>query len=127
MDAMKVQGSSTFAALAAAVMLTSAGLPSLAQAFVQDDVRSETVRFDDLNLGTTAGLQALYVRIQNAARDVCGQADLPGSRVASAAWKDCVSDSVHQAILKVNNPSLTAYYADRLRAPMFTTKGRLIV
>jgi UrcA family protein len=123
---MKFQGSKTFAVFAATVMLTSAGLPSLAQAVAQDDVRSETVRFDDLNLSTTAGLQALYVRIQNAARDVCGQAEVAGTRVASVAWKDCVSDSVHQAILKINNPSLTAYYGDRLHSPMFTTKGRVI-
>ena len=123
---MKFQGSKTVAALAATAMLT-AGLPSLAQAFVQDDVRSETVRFDDLNLATTAGLQALYVRIQNAARDVCGQAAFTGTRVASAAWRDCVSDSVHHAVLAINNPSLTTYYVSRLHAPMFTTKGRLTI
>jgi UrcA family protein len=120
---MKLKSVQTFAAAAALAVLTAAGLPSLAQADDRSDVRSETVRFDDLNLATQAGVHALYLRIQNAARDVCAPAEYPGSRLASAAWKACVSSSVHEAILKVNLPSLTAYYAVRLRAPLFRTAG----
>ncbi len=119
---MKSPGSKILAALATTVLLTSGGLSSVAHAIARDDVRSETVRFGDLNLAAPAGVQALYVRIQNAAHDVCGQANVPGTRRASVAWKDCVSDTLRQAILQVGNPSLSTYYANRLRGPTFTTK-----
>jgi UrcA family protein len=112
-----------FAAAAALAVVTSAGIPSLAQALAPSDVRSKTVRFDDLNLATQSGVQALYLRILHAVRDVCGPAEFPGSRAAAAVWTDCVSTSVHQAILKINQPPLTVYYADRLRSPALRITG----
>ena len=103
--------------------LTLIGTASLAHAAAPASTDSVVVRFDDLNLGTQAGLQALYRRIQNAARSVCGSPDVLGSHIASEAWKDCVSESVHDAILKVNRPSLTAYYATQLRSVSSPTTG----
>ena len=120
---MNIQHAKTLAGLAAVAILASAGAPSLANAAVQGDLRSETVRFDDLNLGSQAGVQALYVRIRSAAREVCGPAAMTGSSVSSAVWRDCVGASLHDAILKVKNPALTAYYTDRLRESAFRTAG----
>jgi UrcA family protein len=70
-----------------------------------DDVRSETVKFADLNVGTPAGAEALYVRIHAAARDVCQQ---PGGELQAA--KTCMRRAESDAIGKVNAPLLTSFY-----------------
>jgi len=74
-----------------------------------DQVRSQTVKFADLNTGTPAGVEALYKRIHFAAQDVCsvsGTRDL-GSAMSAAT---CAKESEARAIKRVNLPSLTAYY-----------------
>jgi UrcA family protein len=70
-----------------------------------DDARSETVKFTDLNLDSQAGVEALYGRIHAAARRVCEQpaGELP-------ALKKCMAKAESQAIRKVNNSLLTAFY-----------------
>jgi UrcA family protein len=106
-------------ALVAAAMLaalTLAGTASLAHADTPSASEKQIVRYGDLNLATQAGLQALYRRIENAAADVCGPSTVTGSRIVSTAWKDCVGSAVRNAVLKVNHPSLTAYYAVQLRS-----------
>ena len=120
---MNIQRAQMLTRLVALAMAATTVIPALAQGHVQSDTQSETVRFDDLNLTSQAGVRALYLRIRGAANDVCGLAVLPGARVPSVAWKDCIRASVHQAVLKVNRPSLTAYYTDRLRATAFGTTG----
>jgi len=120
---MKIERAKTVVRVAALAILASAGAPTLAKAVVQSDVRSEVVRFDDLNLASEAGVQALYVRIKTAAREVCGPAESSVLGVASAVWRDCVSASLHDAVLKVKHPALTTYYTDRLRASAFKRTG----
>jgi UrcA family protein len=69
------------------------------------DVRSETIRFADLNLGSPSGVEALYLRIHAAARRVCSQ--------PADAWtsdRSCVAKAESEAISKVNVPLLTAFY-----------------
>jgi UrcA family protein len=70
-----------------------------------DDVRSETVKFADLNVGTPAGVEALYGRIHSAAWHVCQQ---PGGELQTA--KTCMRRAESDAIGKVNSPLLTAFY-----------------
>lgn len=120
---MNFQSTKTLTVVAAVAILASTLTASLAQARVQGEVRSETVRFDDLNLASPAGVQALYLRIRTAARDVCGPSEITGERAASAAWKDCVNASVNQAVRKVDHPLLSAYYSERLRASAFRNSG----
>ena len=84
---------------------------------------SRTVRFDDLRLSTPEGVQTLYGRIRNAAAAVCGPHEITGTRIVSQAWKDCVSWAIHDAVLKLNQPPLTDYYARHLRDRSFTTTG----
>jgi len=74
-------------------------------AYAGDDARSESVKFADLNLGAPAGVEALYGRIHAAAQRVCDQpaGELDGVR-------RCVRKAESQAIGKVNNPLLTAFY-----------------
>ena len=111
--------------VAGAAMLavaTMTGVPALAHADAAD-VATETVRYDDLNLSTPAGVQALYHRIQSAARNVCGPSVVTGTRIVSEGWKDCVSTTVHKAIFEVNKAPLTAYYANHLRDRITRTAG----
>jgi len=69
------------------------------------DVRSETVKFADLNIDTQAGVQALYGRIHAAARRVCDQ---PAGE--QSAVRSCMSKAEASAIAQVNTPLLTALY-----------------
>jgi len=70
-----------------------------------DDSRSETVKFADLNLGTQAGVEALYGRIHAAARRVCYQSngDMRG-------YATCVTKAQSDAVGKVNLPLLTELF-----------------
>jgi UrcA family protein len=88
---------------AAAVLLACASVAFSAPA--GDDVRSETVKFADLDVGTTAGAEALYGRIHAAARRVCEQ---PAGELGSV--RPCMANAESQAIGKVNSPLLTAFY-----------------
>jgi len=71
-----------------------------------EPVRSETVKFDDLNVGAASGVQALYDRIHRAARRVCSQPD-PLQQIAA---KVCTQKAEARAIATVSLPQLTAYY-----------------
>jgi UrcA family protein len=75
-------------------------------------VRMEDIMFQDLNLTSTAGVDALYQRIHAAAQRVCavsGQTEL-GAASASAT---CTKDAEARAIEKINLPALTAFAANR--------------
>jgi UrcA family protein len=89
------------AMLLAAVLVTST-------AFADEQVRSETVKFGDLNVGTSAGAEALYVRIHAAAKRVCTQ--LSNDVWASNRMLSCITSAEAKAIEKVNLPLLTSYY-----------------
>jgi UrcA family protein len=71
-----------------------------------EEVRTEQVRFPDLNVNTTAGVQALYKRIHRAAQHVCSETD-PILRAGAAA---CVAKAEGKAIASLDLPQLTAYY-----------------
>src|SRR5580700_9423640 len=49
------------------------------------DVEQITVHFGDLNIDQPKGAVVLYRRIRHAAERVCGEPQLPGSRVVSLA------------------------------------------
>jgi UrcA family protein len=72
----------------------------------EEPVRSETVKFEDLNVGTPSGVQALYERIHRAARRVCSEPDA----LQQLAAKTCAQKAEARAIASVSLPQLTAYY-----------------
>jgi UrcA family protein len=76
------------------------------------DSRSETVKFADLNLGSPAGVEALYGRIHAAAWRVCQQP--AGEQVAVGR---CIRKTESEAIVRVNNPLLTAFYQKKTGSP----------
>jgi UrcA family protein len=88
----------------ATAMWLACGLVAF-DAHAGDGVRSETVKFADLNVGTPAGAQALYGRIHAAARHVCLQ---PAYELQAA--RTCMRRAESDAIGKVNAPLLTTFY-----------------
>ena len=69
-------------ALSTAMLLT--GVWAASNAFADEQVRSETVKFKDLNVDTPQGVQALYGRIHAAAKRVCFESD-PILQIGAAA------------------------------------------
>jgi UrcA family protein len=84
-----------------------------------DAVRSETVKFADLNVGTPAGVEALYGRIHAAAWHVCQQSsyELLGART-------CMRRAESDAIGKVNAPLLTEFYQKKTGSPQTIIANR---
>jgi UrcA family protein len=104
---------SPFLAYSTAIVLACALVTS--NAFADDQVRSETVKFADLKVDTPAGVEALYRRINSAAQRVCSYEAT--SVQGPSIWRNCVRPSVDAAVTKVNNPLLTALHTGRKPAP----------
>ena len=79
-----------------------------------EEVPSENVNYEDLNLTTLAGVTQLYGRIERAARLVCGP-NTDQSRMGQ--WKTCYRLAVAAAVARVNNPLLTAVHDNRTAPP----------
>jgi UrcA family protein len=79
----------------------------------QEDAKSH-IKFDDLNLATTAGVDALHKRIQAAANRVCAvSSDHHLDQGDSAASKKCSKEALARAVKELNLPELTAFAATR--------------
>jgi UrcA family protein len=73
-----------------------------------DSVRTETVRYGDLNLGKPEGAAALFRRLHNAAADVCG--DPVEDRYSPVPrYQRCMNRAMGDAVVTVDEPALTAY------------------
>jgi UrcA family protein len=78
-----------------------------------EDAPSVTVRYDDLNLRTAEGVNALYRRISKAARAVCPDEHSRDLNVVAASER-CQENAVAQAVREVNNPQLAVVHAARV-------------
>jgi UrcA family protein len=108
----------TFLGYAVVMALASALVAANAQA--DEPVRSETVKFADLNLDTSAGVEALYTRIHAAAWRLCEQ---PAGE--QAAVTRCMRKTEGDAIGKVNAPLLSAFYQKKTgTSPQTITANR---
>jgi UrcA family protein len=65
-----------------------------------DDPKSVTVNYSDLNLSTKAGVASLRRRIHWAATQVCG-GDAPSDLSGQIKFRLCVSDAADKALAKV--------------------------
>jgi UrcA family protein len=86
-----------------AIVCVAATFNAGAHALAHDDTRTMRVGYDDLNLTTQRGKQALIRRIQRAADLVCGA---PQSRdlVLSASYRNCVANATNGALSQVKWP-----------------------
>jgi UrcA family protein len=81
---------------------------AVSPAMAGEQLPSETVKFSDLDVTTSAGVQALYGRIHAAAWRVCSTASVdPISQMGS---RRCAKDAEAKAIGGLNLPQLTAFY-----------------
>lgn len=94
------------ACAALAVSTMSVAAPATTQ------VPSVKVRYDDLNLATSAGVSTLYKRIARAARNVCPDA-YSRDLTMVAASEQCQAEAIARAVNEVNNPQLASLYAAR--------------
>lgn len=90
-----------------------AGEPAIGTAAYNESV---VVRYDDLNLASTAGTQALYARISSAADRACGGAPAIRELRQYQSYRTCVDASVERAVKKVDNARLQALHAERKSA-----------
>ena len=74
-----------------------------------EQVPSQTVKFSDLDVNTSQGVQALYGRIHAAAWRVC----LTSDPIYQHATRDCAERAEAKAIETVNLPQLTAFYRSK--------------
>jgi len=75
-----------------------------------DAAPSVTVRYDDLNLASTAGVDALYRRISSAASAVCRD-EHTRDLTLQAAVEHCRANAIAQAVAEVKNPQLAVVHA----------------
>ena len=96
------------------LLTLSANCPAAA---LSDDVRTQIVKFADLDLTRPAGAQTLYHRIQGAARTVCEVDD--GADLDRAPYQQCVSAAIARAVVNIDAPLLTEYHQS-------ATHGRIL-
>jgi UrcA family protein len=82
---------------------------SLAMADTQVNVKTETVRYDDIRLISAVGAAVLYGRLRSAAERACGGPTETVPLSQRQRFKTCVNDAVSKAVADVNNPMLTWY------------------
>lgn len=67
--------------------------------------------YDDLNLATAAGVEALYGRVRVAAEQLCEPTRAVTGTRLSNGYERCVKDAVATTVQKINLPNLTALHA----------------
>jgi UrcA family protein len=97
------------AVCAAAAMLSAFVATSASAGESNDQVRSETVKFDDLNLSAPAGVAALYQRVHAAATHVCAD-EQTGDLASWKRFKSCINQAEGRAVKGINAEAFTAYY-----------------
>jgi len=96
------------AALAASLAAFIA--PSAVQAADDEETESVLVHFGDLDLNTSNGVHHMYMRLQNAAKSVCGDEFEAIDLSERGNILDCQRDAIQHAVEYVNRPRLTALY-----------------
>jgi UrcA family protein len=98
-------------------LLAAVGVSSVALADTAVNVKSETVRYDDLRLISPVGASVLYARLRSAAERVCGGPALPGQIAEQHRYRACVDEALAKAVTDVNHPVLNQYAALRRSTP----------
>jgi UrcA family protein len=76
------------------------------------NVTSVVVSYGDLNLGTTAGAQALYRRLASAADTACGgERDVAELR-RHRGYRACYDQALEDAVEKIDSERLQALHAE---------------
>lgn len=81
---------------------------AVSPAFAGEQLRSVTVKFPDLDVNTSEGVQALYGRIHAAAWRVCSTPS--ADPIYQMGTRRCAKNAEAKAIEGLNLPQLTAFY-----------------
>lgn len=73
---------------------------------------SETVRYADLDVNKPAGADALYKRLNRAAKNVCAPLKVK-DLARGAQHRSCVNEALANAVAYVNQPLLTEHHRSR--------------
>ena len=84
--------------------------PKVFAADETDAVRTQTVKFADLNASSQAGAVALYKRIHQAAKQVCAEPDASRNLRAFEMEQSCIARAESSAVDRVHSGALSAYY-----------------
>ena len=93
--------------LLSAALAVTAGPLAMADALV--NVKTETVRYDDLRLTSAVGVAVLYGRLRAATEHACASLD-SAQLAAKARHRACLDESLAKAVKDVNHQGLTDYY-----------------
>jgi UrcA family protein len=81
-----------------------------------EPVETRVVSYADLNLSTKAGLEAMYARLEAAAKDVCGEEPMLIELTRHKAYESCVDSTLAAAVSGVRSASLAALHASKRSA-----------
>ena len=84
----------------------------------QVEVNQRLVKFGDLDLAHRQGAAALYSRIVNAARGVCGWSIDEAIREIRMNVQHCIDKAIADAVTRVGHPQLIAIYNANNRQPL---------
>jgi UrcA family protein len=74
------------------------------------ETRVVAMRYDDLNINRDAGMRALYVRLNAAAKRVCGTYDIRILRERQD-WQQCYDSALSHALAQVDDERMTQWVA----------------
>jgi UrcA family protein len=109
--------------LITAALVLSGSILSVAKASPPSDVPTVVVKFGDLDTTRPGGKEALYRRLTQAARTVCGGLDPTESAatlMVTPAYRACIGQAISGAVAKINLPEFTDYVAMRTQKPIGT-------
>ena len=86
---------------------------ALAMPSVVDGSPAQVVKYNDLNLQTTAGAQQLYARLKTASWRVCREVVSTAGAPGMIERGQCAADLLDGAVKDVNKPVLTALHQGR--------------
>jgi UrcA family protein len=101
----------------AAIVATFVGVPASFAEVAADDPDASTiiVTYSDLNLATTEGSHALYLRLVDAARRVCPSRGVATELRRNRAAQRCISASVENAVKQVRSAQFAQLAASKMR------------
>jgi UrcA family protein len=78
--------------------------------FATDESQTVDVRFHDLDLAKNKDAKVLFMRLRDAAEDVCGTTYDAASLFTRLQVEQCQKEAIGGAVEKINQPLLTAVY-----------------
>src|ERR1700733_15719359 len=97
-----------------ALAVSFSGLSAAADS---EPVRTAIVKYNDLNVSSPQGADALYRRIRSEAAKVCSLPFEDGLQ-AKIAEAGCTRTAIRDAVIKVNEPALFNVYNAKNRTPL---------